>query len=290
MSLSIEITTAGDVEIVEIAGAGPQGAKGDTGDAGPVGPVGPQGPVGPEGPEGPQGPKGDDGEQGEQGVPGADGDGTAYYGQVASQTPQTFTGLTQGVYVPMALTTFTFSEAFGMEADGFGLKNISGEAQLFYAAVSADSSTGNARTTGLRLAVDGVGIPLTVCTATTGTQNFAKLFTQYLLDVPNGSTITAQIANISGSQDVTVLRAKIVAYTVGRQGETGEQGPQGFSFLREARSDWVEPNSYIGIAALGSAESDAVWKITRITVVGTSVTIATAEPVAWDDRLTAVYA
>jgi hypothetical protein len=38
------------------------------------------------------------------GPAGADGDGTAYYGQVASQTSQTFTGLTQGVYVPMALT------------------------------------------------------------------------------------------------------------------------------------------------------------------------------------------
>jgi hypothetical protein len=32
---------------------------------------------------------------GPQGPAGADGDGTAYYGQVASQTSQTFTGLTR---------------------------------------------------------------------------------------------------------------------------------------------------------------------------------------------------
>jgi hypothetical protein len=164
---------------------------------------------------------GPQGIQGPQGVPGADGDGTAYYGQVASQTPQTFTGLTQGVYVPMALTTFTLGDAFGFEADGFGLRNVSGLTQLVWAIGTVDSSTGNNRTTGLRLAVDGVGIDLSVCTATTGTQNFAKLMSQFLIEVPDGQTITCQIANLTGAQDVTVERAKLVLGTVGRQGEQG---------------------------------------------------------------------
>jgi hypothetical protein len=128
--------------------------------------------------------------EGPQGPPGADGDGTAYYGQVASQTSQTFTGLTQNVYVPMALSTFTLGDVFGFEADGFGLRNVSGAAQLVWAIGTVDSSTGNNRTTGLRLAVDGVGIPLSVCTATTGTQNFAKLMTQFLVEVPDGQTVS----------------------------------------------------------------------------------------------------
>lgn len=164
---------------------------------------------------------------GPQGPAGADGDGTAYYGQVASQTSQTFTGLSQNVYVPVALTTFTLGEVFGFEADGFGLRNVSGSTQLVWAIATVDSSTGNNRTTGLRLAVDGVGIDLSVCTATTGTQNFAKLMSQFLIEVPNNETVTCQVANLSGAQNVTVQRAKLVLSTVGRQGIQGEQGPAG---------------------------------------------------------------
>jgi hypothetical protein len=164
---------------------------------------------------------------GPQGPAGADGDGTAYYGQVASQTSQTFTGLSENVYVPMALSTFTLGDVFGFEADGFGLKNVSGLPQLVWAIGTVDSSTGNNRTTGLRLAVDGVGIPLSVCTATTGTQNFAKLMTQFLVEVPDGQTVSLQVANVTGGQDVTVERAKLVLATPGRQGEQGVAGPAG---------------------------------------------------------------
>jgi hypothetical protein len=170
---------------------------------------------------------------GPQGPAGADGDGTAYYGQVASQTSQTFTGLSENVYVPMALTTFTLGDVFGFEADGFGLRNVSGLPQLVWAIGTVDSSTGNNRTTGLRLAVNGVGIDLSVCTATTGTQNFAKLMTQFLVEVPDGQTVSLQVANVTGVQDVTVERAKLVLATPGRQGEQGvagvpgEQGPPG---------------------------------------------------------------
>lgn len=170
------------------------------------------------------------GPAGVAGLPGQDGTGAAYYGQVASQTSQTFSGLSQGVYVPMALTTSTASELVGFEQDGFGLKNVTGETQLVLVIGTADSSTGNNRTTGLRIAVDGVGIPLTVCTATTGTQNFAKLLTQYLVEVPDGKTVTLQIANVSGSQNVTIERSKLVLGTVGREGpkgDTGDQGPPG---------------------------------------------------------------
>lgn len=138
------------------------------------------------------------------------------FGQVASQTSTTFTNLMQGVYVPLAMNSVVADPDTlkGFEQDGFGLKNISGKTKIMFCMASADTSTGNNRTTGLRLAKDGVGIPLTVCTATTGTQNFAKLMSHYLIEVEDGQVVSAQIANISGSQNVTALRAKLVIHSV----------------------------------------------------------------------------
>ena len=72
-------------------------------------------------------------------------------------------------------------------------------------------------------------------------------------------------------------------------GAQGAKGDTGQSAQREARSDWVSPYNYIGIAAKGSAETSAVWKITRITISGTTVTTATITNVKWSDRLTATY-
>jgi hypothetical protein len=209
---------------------------------------------------------------GPQGPAGANGDGTAYYGQVASQTSQTFTGLSENVYVPMALSTFTLGDVFGFEADGFGLRNVSGAAQLVWAIGTVDSSTGNNRTTGLRLAVDGVGIPLSVCTATTGTQNFAKLMTQFLVEVPDGQTVSLQVANVAGGQDVTVERAKLVLATPGRQGEQGvagvpgEQGPPGpagvvqadapITYDADSQTVGIDPSGYV--ASVNGATGTAV--------------------------------
>jgi hypothetical protein len=68
---------------------------------------------------------------------------------------------------------------------------------------------------------------VSVCTATTGTQNFAKLMTQFLVEVPDGQTVSLQVANVTGGQDVTVERAKLVLATPGRQGEQGVAGPAG---------------------------------------------------------------
>jgi hypothetical protein len=58
--------------------------------------------------------------------------------------------------------------------------------------------------------------------------------------------------------------------------------------LGECRSDFVDPYSYIGVAATGSAESDPVWTITRIDI-GPPVTTTSALSVKWDDRLTETY-
>jgi hypothetical protein len=50
----------------------------------------------------------------------------------------------------------------------------------------------------------------------------------------------------------------------------------------------VDPYSYIGVAPVGSLESDAVWFVTRIDI-GPPVVTATASNIEWDDRLTASY-
>lgn len=65
-------------------------------------------------------------------------------------------------------------------------------------------------------------------------------------------------------------------------------GLPGQSAQREARHAWSAPYSYIGIAAEGSDEDAPVWRITRIN--GNTAETAEAMPVAWSDRLTAVYA
>lgn len=71
--------------------------------------------------------------------------------------------------------------------------------------------------------------------------------------------------------------------------EVSSTGATGESAQREARSDWQDPYSYIGIAAKGSSESTNVWKITRITVGTNTVTTASSSPVAWSNRANVTY-
>lgn len=60
--------------------------------------------------------------------------------------------------------------------------------------------------------------------------------------------------------------------------------------IRERRHEYVAPYSYCGTAPYGSAQSSAVWEITRIEILGDGSTVVTkATDVAWDDRLTAIY-
>ena len=55
--------------------------------------------------------------------------------------------------------------------------------------------------------------------------------------------------------------------------------------------DFVSPYSYCGIAPEGTLTSVAEWDVTRIELSAEGAVIATlsASPIAWDDRLTAVY-
>jgi hypothetical protein len=167
---------------------------------------------------------------GPQGPPGADGDGTAYYGQMVTQTSQTVNIATGGTYVPLSITgTFDTANAYGFVAPTaatFGLKNDSGATQLITVIASADVSAGNQATVGWRLAVDGVVLAETTCGAVTGTTGYAKVLTQWIVEVGDGEEVVPYITN-SVSGNITIQRSKIVGFTAGRQGEQGLQGPTG---------------------------------------------------------------
>jgi hypothetical protein len=141
-----------------------------------------------------------------------------YYGQMSNQTPQTVTITTQGVYVPMNITgTFDTANSEGTSAPTvgtFGVKNISNKRLRFLVIATADVEIGNNKSAGWRLAVNGVALPETTCSATTGTSNFAKLMTQWIVQLDTNDEVTCLLANLTGTQNIQVDRSKIVAVKV----------------------------------------------------------------------------
>jgi hypothetical protein len=141
-----------------------------------------------------------------------------YYGQMSSQTTQTVNMTTAGVYVPMNITgTFDTVNSQGTTAPTvgtFGVKNTSGRALRFLVIATADVEIGNNKRAGWRLAVNGGALPETTCSATTGTVNFAKLMTQWIVQLNDGDEVTCLLANLTDSNDIQVDRSKIVAVIV----------------------------------------------------------------------------
>jgi hypothetical protein len=191
------------IENIELT-PGPAGATGATGATGPAGP---------------------------QGAPGADGDGTAYYGQISRQASGTVAVAATGTFYPINLAgTFDTANSYGLiagTAEQLALKNDTGEPQLFTVIGTADVRSANSQVLGLRLAVNGVTIPATECRVTTGTTNYGKLLSQWIVELANGEEVSLHVANHSGTTNITVDRAKVVAFTAGRQGEQGDKGDQG---------------------------------------------------------------
>jgi hypothetical protein len=141
-----------------------------------------------------------------------------YYGQMSNQTPQIVTITTQGVYVPMNITgTFDTVNSEGTSAPTvgtFGVKNISNKRLRFLVIATADVEIGNNRKVGWKLAVNGIVLPETTCTATTGTVNFAKVMTQWIVQLDTNDEVTCFLANLTNTQNIQVDRSKIVAIKV----------------------------------------------------------------------------
>jgi hypothetical protein len=126
--------------------------------------------------------------------------------------------------------TLDAANSFGMVTgtnEQLALKNNTGEPQLFTVIGTADVRAANNQVLGLRLAVQGVTIAATECRVTTGTTNYGKLLSQWIVELANGEEVSLHVANHSGTTNITVDRAKVVAFTAGRQGEEGPQGAKG---------------------------------------------------------------
>jgi hypothetical protein len=183
-------------------------------------------------PQGDTGPAGAQGVQGDPGPAGADGDGTAYYGQVSRITSGTVSGVTQGVYQSTGLIGTLDSEVYGVSlgtTDTLAVKNTSGETVLFKIYASADVASGNNHALGIKLALNGTPVDNTEHQSPTGTgsSNFAKLVTSWMIELSPNDEVALYITDHTSSGTLTVQRCKIVASTVGRQGEQGIQGIQG---------------------------------------------------------------
>ena len=192
----------------------------------------PAGDQGPAGPAGATGPAGAQGVQGDPGPAGADGDGTAYYGQVSRITSGTVSGVTQGVYQSTGLIGTLDSEVYGVSlgtTDTLAVRNTSGETVLFKIYASADVESGNNHVLGIKLALNGTPVDNTECQSPTGTGsgNFAKLVTNWMVELAPNDEVALYITDHTSSGTLTVQRCRIVASTVGRQGEQGIQGIQG---------------------------------------------------------------
>lgn len=155
---------------------------------------------------------------GAPGPKGRDGEGVAYYGQISNQTEQTVTIQTAGVYVPMAINGVLDSAAsYGLiesTDNQFGLRNNTDRNLLFFVIATADVSLTNNRLVAIRLAKNGVDIAATTCSAATGNQNIAKLLSQWMIRLDIGDEVSCFLADISSAAPITVIRSKIVAFSL----------------------------------------------------------------------------
>ena len=141
-------------------------------------------------------------------------------------------GVTQGVYQSTGLTGTLDAEAYGVSlgtTDALAVKNTSGETVLFKIYASADVQAGNNHVLGIKLALNGTIIDETECKSHTGTgsSNFAKLVTNWMIELNDDDEVALYITDHTSGGTLTVQRCRIVASTVGRQGEQGIQGIQG---------------------------------------------------------------
>jgi hypothetical protein len=183
------------------------------------------------GEKGDKGDQGDQGIQGIQGPKGEDGDGTAYYAQASRMTSGTISIATAGTYQSTGLTATLDTEAYGIglgTSDTFALKNTTSENLFVKIYGSADINAGNTKILGIKLAINGNLINESECNAPTGTaSSFAKLITSWMIELEPNDEVALYVTNFTNTGDITLLRGRLIATTVGRQGDKGDKGDTG---------------------------------------------------------------
>jgi alpha-tubulin suppressor-like RCC1 family protein len=155
-----------------------------------------------------------------------------FRGQCGVITDRVVAGTTLGVYRTTGITAdfdadISFNTTLGT-ADRFGIKNTSGATVLARVYASADCTSANNQTLGVKLAYNGVAIDESECRAFTGAANQeAKLVTSWIIEMEPDAEVSIFIANHSGTQAITVKRARVVVSGVVGQGPRGPQGIQG---------------------------------------------------------------
>ena len=147
--------------------------------------------------------------------------GSVVRGQVSKMDAGTIDIVTQSVYVSTGLTgTLDATTANGIELgtmDAFAVKNTSGSTKLMqiYGSIDAKTVTGNNKVLGIKLAKNGTPIDQTECRAFTGSgAEEAKLVTNWIISMAANDEVALFIANHSGTEDITLGRARLVAVEV----------------------------------------------------------------------------
>ena len=142
-------------------------------------------------------------------------------GQVSKMDAGTIAITTQSVYVSTGLTgTFDSTTANGMTlgtTNTFAVKNTSGATRLMqiYGSIDAKTATGNNKVLGIKLAKNGTAIDQTECRAFTGSgAEEAKLVTNWIISMAANDEVALFIANQSGTENITLGRARLVAVEV----------------------------------------------------------------------------
>ena len=202
--------------------------------------------------------------------PGGGGTGNAYYGQVSRITSGTINIATAGTYQSTGLTATLDSENFGISlgtTDTFAVKNTSGSAQLLKIYGSADIDAGNNTVLGIKLALNGTPINNTECNSSTGQgTTFAKLVTNWMIELQPNDEVALFVTNKTTAGNVTLLRGRLVASTVGKQGPIS---PQGTGVVKVVNGVFQSPASTIVNADVSATAAIDVSKLSG--VAGTAV-------------------
>jgi len=140
---------------------------------------------------------------------------TAIRGQVSKMTSGTITIATAGTYQSTGLTaTLDATTAVGMTlgtTDLFAVKNTSAATRVLKIYSSMDASSANNEILGIRMAKNGTSIPETECRNNTGSHNFAKLVTNWMITMAPNDEVALFVANHSSTQSISLQRGRVTA-------------------------------------------------------------------------------
>jgi hypothetical protein len=140
---------------------------------------------------------------------------TAIRGQVSKMTSGTITIATAGTYQSTGLTaTLDATTAVGMTlgtTDLFAVKNTSAATRVLKIYSSMDASSANNEILGIRMAKNGTSIPETECRNNTGSHNFAKLITNWMITMAPNDEVALFVANHSSTNSISLQRARVTA-------------------------------------------------------------------------------